>query len=123
MTFCKTAGAVLHQELSRTEMIYTHGLDLMSTVPSPYVAEQVSSNDNILLFHLISSLSLSLSLRLRFLTAMGQWSHGTSPLTWSMFLVLCSVLMKTLHSKLLDLLKLKLCIIIYYKNLISDRHD
>ena len=41
MAFCKTSGTVLHQELSRTEMIYTHGLDLMSTVPSPYIAEQV----------------------------------------------------------------------------------
>ena len=40
-----TTGAVLHQELSRTEMIYTHGLDLMSTVPSPYIAEQVNEGD------------------------------------------------------------------------------
>ena len=35
------AGVVLEQTLARTEMIYTHGLDLISTAPSPFLKHQV----------------------------------------------------------------------------------
>ena len=63
VAFSKTAGAVLHQELSRTEMIYTHGLDLMSAVPSPYVTEQVTST-NLQLWECISHLKCTLLISL-----------------------------------------------------------
>ena len=35
------AGVVLDETLTRTEMIYTHGLDLISTAPSPFLKYQV----------------------------------------------------------------------------------
>jgi hypothetical protein len=39
--FVCCAGVMLNQKLQWTEMIYSHGLDLLSSTPTPYLRDQV----------------------------------------------------------------------------------